>query len=176
MKDHIEQMYQLEIQKNNLIFEFHKLPLNEQVIVLNEKLDLKNYDKRKTDFLLDVLNRYWVDNEVLIQIWKNWLGTTLMHEFNNREGIISFFGSNPKLKPVMIAEIFDFIEKNSIVQYSDNESYTDEIIVYNAGLLLWDLGYKNALQSLIKKYQTICDDYFDEEDYQKIENLIENEG
>lgn len=76
----------------------------------------------------------------------------------------------------MIAEIFDFIEKNFIVQYSENESYTDGIIVYNAGLLLWDLGYKNALQSLIKKYQTICDDYFDEEDYQKIENLIENEG
>lgn len=66
MKDHIEQMYQLEIQKNNLIFEFMKLLLNEQVSVLNEKLDLKNYDKRKTDFLLDVLNRYWIDNEVLI--------------------------------------------------------------------------------------------------------------
>lgn len=173
MKDHIEQMYQLEIQKNNLIFEFQKLTINEQVIVLNEKLDLKNYDKRKTDFLLDVLNRYWIDNEVLMQIWKNWLGTTLMHEFNNREGIISFFGSNPKLKPVMIAEIFDFIEKNLIVQYSDNESYTNEIIVYNASLLLWDLGYKNALQSLIKKYQTICDDYIDEEDYEEINNLVE---
>ena len=62
------------------------------------------------------------------------------------------------------------------VQYSENERYIDEIIVRNAVLLLWDLGYKNALQSLIKKYQNICDDYFDEDDYQKIENMTENEG
>lgn len=174
--NHIERMYQLEIQKNNLIFEFHKLSLNEQVSVLGEALALKNYDKRKTDFLLDVLNRYWIDNQVLIQIWKNWLGTTLMHEFNKREGIISFFGANPELKSVMIAEIFAFIEQYLVVPYSDNESYTDEIIVRNAVLLLWDLGYKNALQSLIKKYQDICDEYFDEEDYQKIKNITENEG
>ncbi|GIZ15622.1 hypothetical protein [Capnocytophaga catalasegens] len=99
-----------------------------------------------------------------------------MHEFNKREGIISFFGSNPELKSVMISEIFDFIEQYLVVQYSDNESYADEIIVCNAVLLLWDLGYKNALQSLIRKYQTVCDEYFDEEDYQKIENITENEG
>lgn len=76
----------------------------------------------------------------------------------------------------MIATIFDFIEKNIAVQVSENKTYTDEVIVYNAGLLLWDLGYKNALQSLIKKYQTIYDDYFDEDDYQKIENIVENEN
>ena len=176
MKDYIEQIYQLEIQKNDLIFEFQKSPINEQVSKLQEKLDLKNYDKHKTDFLLNILNRYYIDNQVLLKIWKSWLGTTLTHEFNTREGLISFFGANPELKSEMIAETFDFIEKNLIVQHSENESYTDEIIVYNAGLLLWDLGYKNALQSLIKKYQTICDDYFDEDDYQKIENITENEN
>lgn len=59
-------MYQLEIQKNDLIFEFHKLPINEQVSILNEKLDLKNYNKHKTDFLLDILNRYYIDNQLLL--------------------------------------------------------------------------------------------------------------
>ena len=57
MKDYIEQIYQLEIRKNDLIFEFQKLPINEQVNELHEKLDLKNYDKHKTDFLLNILNR-----------------------------------------------------------------------------------------------------------------------
>lgn len=96
-----------------------------------------------------------------------------MHECYTRIGLISFFIKNPELKSEMIAETFDFIEKNLIVQYSENERYTDDIIVYHAALLLWDLGYKNALQSLIKKYQTICDDYFDEEEYAEINNLVE---
>ncbi|MFJ1424945.1 hypothetical protein ACILD6_00235 [Capnocytophaga canimorsus] len=111
-----------------------------------------------------------------MQVWKSWLGTSIMHECYTRIGLISFFIKNPELKSEMVTETFDFIEKNLIVQYSENERYTDDIIVYHAALLLWDLGYKNALQSLIKKYQTICDDYFDEEEYQKIENITENEG
>lgn len=170
MKDYIAQMLALQEEMNNLFFEFQKLPINEQVEYLNAKLDLQQYNKLKTNFLLDVMNNYYIDNEVLMQVWKSWLGTSIMHECYTRKGLISFFCKNPELKSEMIAETFDFIEKNLIVQYS---SYTDDIIVYHAALLLWDLGYKNALQSLIKKYQTICDDYFDEEEYREIDNLVE---
>ncbi|ATA78061.1 conserved hypothetical protein [Capnocytophaga canimorsus] len=176
MKDYIAQMLELQEEKNSLFFEFQELPINEQVEYLNTKLDLQQYNKLKTNFLLDVMNNYYIDNEVLMQVWKSWLGTSIMHECCTRIGLITFCYKNPELKSEMIAETFDFIEKNLIVQYSENKSYTDEIIVYHAALLLWDLGYKNALQSLIKKYQTICDDYFDEEEYQKIENITENEG
>lgn len=174
MKDHIETMYQLEVQQNDLMFEFQKTPINEQVSSLNEKLDLKNYDKRKTDYILQTLNGYYVDNQVLMQVWKNWLKTELTHEFNRREGLISFFGSNPDLKAEMIAETFDFIKKKLTLVF-ENQTFTDEILVYNAALLFWDLGYKNALQRFIKKYQTICDEYFDQDDYEKINQLTENE-
>ncbi|AWL78268.1 hypothetical protein DKB58_04560 [Capnocytophaga canimorsus] len=176
MKDYIAQMLELQEEKNSLFFEFQELPINEQVEYLNTKLDLQQYNKLKTNFLLDVMNNYYIDNEVLMQVWKAWLCTSIIHEFNKRKTLINFLNENPELKPEVIAIANAFVAENLVVYYDENKSYVDEIIVYNTALVFKDLGYKNALQSLIKKYQTICDDYFDEEDYQKIENITENES
>ncbi|CEN47711.1 hypothetical protein ACILD6_00240 [Capnocytophaga canimorsus] len=64
MKDYIAQMLELQEEKNSLFFEFQKLPINEQVEYLNTKLDLQQYNKLKTNFLLNVINDYYIDNEV----------------------------------------------------------------------------------------------------------------
>ncbi|WP_255323812.1 hypothetical protein [Capnocytophaga stomatis] len=90
MKDYIAQMLELQEEKNRLFFEFQKLPVNKQVEYLNTKLDLSQYDKLKTNFLLDVMNSYYIDNEVLMQVWKSWLGTSITHECCTHIGLILF--------------------------------------------------------------------------------------
>lgn len=171
MKDYIAQMFSLQEEMNRLFFEFQELSVNEQVKSLNEKLDLQQYDKFKTDFLLEVLNRYPIDNEVLIQIWKAWLYALISHEFTKRKGFVDFAKENPQLKSEIIEVANAFVKKNLEVHYTDNQSYIDEIIVYNTALIFWDLGYKTALLHFVKTYQNICNDYFDKEDYLAMENL-----
>ncbi|MDO5106443.1 hypothetical protein [Capnocytophaga sp.] len=171
MKDCIAQMLSLQEEMNRLFFEFQKLSVNEQVNCLNEKLDLQQYDKFKTDFLLEMLNRYPIDNEVLIQIWKEWLCALISHEFSKRKGFVDFAKENPQLKSEIIEFANAFVKKNLEVHYTDNQSYIDGIIVYNTALIFWDLGYKTALLNFVKTYQHICDDYFDEKDYLAMESL-----
>lgn len=173
MYDFFEKMMELEQRKLEEFKKFSELPNAQKIEYLNQKLDWENYDKIKYDFTLGILNNYHIDDEVLREIWKDWLKITLYQEFMIRDGIVCFFYRNPELKPQMIAELNRLIENSPAKVYDLQGELIDDKPVYIAGLVLWDLGYKKALQDFIKKYKKECDLYFDEDDYRKINKLEE---
>lgn len=174
MTDFFDKMWELEQEKSQIFKQFQGLSHDEQALYLSEKLSWENYEKMRTNFFLEILDNYHFDEEVLRKIWKTWLKICIYHEFRKREAIVSFLWRNPHLKPEAIAEIFHIIETNPIRQTNANGTLeTDEVAIYNAVLILWDLEYKKGLQEFIKKYKNICDLYLDEEDYKKINALEE---
>ena len=172
MNDFLENMWNLEQEKLAQWQKFQQLPTKQQITYLNQKLDWEHYKKLKTDFFLEILDTHHLSDEILTAIWKNWLKTSILQEFRRRDGIVFFFNRNPHLKHQMIAELNYIIAHTP--ENTPNSTIPDESGIYNAILILWDLGYKQALQDFIKTHQKNCDLYLDEEDYLKIKELEEN--
>lgn len=169
--DYFEKMWSLEKEKSAVFQAFRELAQNEQITYLEEKISWANYEKFRTAFFLEVLDNYHFEEAVLRKIWKSWLKISIYHEFGKTQGIVNFLWRNSDLKNEAIELIFNIVEQNPVCVLTPEGKKMDDLAIYNAVLILWDLEYKTALKEFIKKYKEICDLHLDKADYQAIEKI-----
>lgn len=173
MIDFLEEIWKLERKKERYIQALREQPTATQIAYLNDKLAWEKSDKLRMDYFIETLETYHFDDEVRIGIWKNWLKVSMYHQFRRYSGIVRFLKENPQLKNDAINEIFHNIETNPCRVFTDTGLDIDDEPIFIAAMILWELNYKSALLQVIKNHKTICDSYFDEQDYLEIKNLIE---